>query len=72
MDVHIPTTEEIHMIAFVTCKGWTYSKYENQWTKPGQTHACQKSTAHCCDGHPREEQTDQFSLDEAYEREMYP
>lgn len=35
--VHIPSTQEIHMIAYLTLHGWELS-YEGMWTKNGFTH----------------------------------
>ena len=48
MNVHVPTTEEIHQIAFLTMRGWEL--VGDQWRKEDKT---RKETRHhrcgCCD-----------------------
>ena len=62
MNVHVPTTFEIHMIAYLTLHGWSYAG--DTWTKAGfQTTRTSSYSCGCC---THEDPTEEFDLGDAY------
>ncbi len=59
--IHVPDTEEIHRIAYLTVHGWDYVNYSgfNNWSKDGFTR-----TEHDRHGNPYEESN--YDLETAY------
>lgn len=38
LNISIPTIEEVHQIAYVTMRGWSYDSFEDTWSKEGYSH----------------------------------
>ncbi len=56
--IHVPDTEEIHRIAYLTVHGWEYNEYGG-WTKDGFTRVA-------LDRHDREYEETSHALETAY------
>jgi hypothetical protein len=62
MNVYIPSTEDIHQVAYLTLHGWELSGL--QWRKKGFARKVQKD--HPCGCCSFEEETEDFDTDDAY------
>lgn len=60
MEIHIPTTNEIHMIAYLTLHGWELSFDERQWKKSGFNHEVMNYRI------DQMVESDEFNLEDAY------
>jgi len=59
---------EVHMVSYLTMKGWHLRYSGDEWTKEGFTHVRERRhTCGCC---VKEEMTEVFSLDDAYDAQM--
>ncbi|HVI39143.1 MAG TPA: hypothetical protein VM577_00650 [Anaerovoracaceae bacterium] len=58
MNVHIPSTREIYMIAYLVSHGWELS-YKDFWTKPGFKHEIRDDLDRLVD-------CEEFGLNDAY------